>query len=150
MEQMIETSIELNAPLSRVWRALTDYQQFGEWFLVKLENPFVPGQATSGYITHPGYEHIRMEVVVQALEPEHTFSYTWHPFAVDPTVDYSGEPCTLVEFKLQPSAAGTLVTLRESGFEKLPPERRSICLRMNEGGWRQQMLNIEAYVAKNA
>src|SRR5688572_10975371 len=95
----IEKRIELKAPLSRVWRALTDHREFGEWFRVKLESPFVPGETTQGKITYPGYEHLVMEVVVQKMEPEHIFSFHWHPYAVDPKVDYSKEPPTLVEFR---------------------------------------------------
>ena len=93
----IEKQIELKAPVSKVWRALTDYREFGEWFRVKLEGPFVVGQVAGGFITWPGYEHLRMEVVVQKIEPERFFSYTWHPYAIDPKVDYSKETPTLVE-----------------------------------------------------
>ena len=86
----IEKSIELNAPLAKVWQALTDYREFGKWFKVDLESPFVPGQPTRGKLTYPGYEHLTMEVVVQTVEPQRLFSYSWHPYAVDPKVDYSG------------------------------------------------------------
>jgi uncharacterized protein YndB with AHSA1/START domain len=102
----IEKQIDLKAPVSKVWRALTDYREFGEWFRVKLEEPFVAGQVSGGQLTHPGYEHLRMEVVVQKVEPERYFSYTWHPYAIDPTVDYSQETPTLVEFRLEKSAKG--------------------------------------------
>src|ERR1700746_3193513 len=116
----IEKKIELKAPVSRVWRALTDYREFGEWFRVKLETPFVPGQVTSGSITHPGYEHLRMEMIVQQLSPERLFSFTWHPYAIDPKVDYSQETPTLVEFTLEKSAKGTLLKWTESGFDRIP------------------------------
>ena len=99
-EDRIERSIELEAPLSRVWKALTDYREFGEWFRVKIDSPFVPGKASTGHITHPGYEHLQWEVLVQKIEPEHTFSFTWHPYAIDPKIDYSKEPPTLVQFHL--------------------------------------------------
>jgi uncharacterized protein YndB with AHSA1/START domain len=148
IEDRIEKQIELKAPRSRVWRALTDYREFSEWFRVKLESPFVPGQTSCGQITYPGYEHVRMEVVVQKLEPEHYFSYTWHPYAIEPGVDYSKEPATLVEFRLEETAGGTLLTVTESGFQKLPPERRATALRMNEGGWSEQLENIERHVTK--
>ena len=147
----IEKQIELKAPVSRVWRALTDYREFGEWFRVKLEGPFVVGQPAEGFITWPGYEHLRMEVVVQKIEPERLFSYTWHPYALDPKVDYSKETPTLVEFTLEKStngANGTLLKVTESGFDKIPSERRLEAFRMNENGWAQQMKNIESYVAE--
>lgn len=146
MTDRIEKQIELKAPPARVWRALTDYQQFGQWFGVKLENPFVPGQPTRGHITVAGYEHVRMEVVVARIEPETLFSYYWHPYAIDTSVDYSQEASTLVEFRLQPSAAGTLLHISESGFDKIPPHRRDEAFRMNDNGWSIQSKNIEAYV----
>jgi uncharacterized protein YndB with AHSA1/START domain len=150
-DNRIEKQIELKAPISRVWRALTDYREFGEWFRVKLEGPFVAGKTAGGYITWPGYEHLRMEVVVQKIEPERLFSYTWHPYALDPKVDYSKETPTLVEFTLEKSANGangTLLKVTESGFDKIPSERRLEAFRMNENGWAQQMKNIESYVAE--
>jgi uncharacterized protein YndB with AHSA1/START domain len=142
----IEKTIDLVAPLDRVWEALTDYRQFGQWFRVNLEGPFVAGQTTRGRIAYPGYEHLVMEVVVQRIEPMRLFSYTWHPYAVDPAVDYSHEPPTLVEFHLEPTDAGTRLTVIESGFDALPPERRDEAFRMNDGGWTEQMKNIAAYV----
>jgi uncharacterized protein YndB with AHSA1/START domain len=143
----IEKQIELKAPVSRVWRALTDYKEFGEWFRVKLEGPFVAGQVAEGFITWPGYEHLRMEVVVQKIEPERYFSYTWHPYALDPKVDYSKETPTLVEFTLEKSVTGTMLRVTESGFDKIPAGRRAEAFRMNDNGWAQQMKNIESHVA---
>jgi len=148
MEDRIEKRIEIAAPVSRVWRALTDSRQFGEWFLVRMDGPFVAGEPVGGQITHPGYEHVRMEIVVKEIEPETLFSYTWHPYSVDPKVDYSQEESTLVEFRLQPTAGGTLLTVTESGFDKIPSQRRAEAFRMNDGGWAQQMKNIQAYVGK--
>ncbi|MGB2604030.1 MAG: SRPBCC family protein [Candidatus Sulfotelmatobacter sp.] len=149
MNDRIEKRIELKAPISRVWRALTDYQEFGEWFRVKLEGPFVPGQISRGQITHPGYEHVKWEAVVQKMEPERLFSFTWHPYSVDPKQDYSQEPPTLVEFRLEKTGAGgTLLLLTESGFDKIPSGRRAEAFRMNDGGWTQQMRNIESHVAQ--
>jgi uncharacterized protein YndB with AHSA1/START domain len=142
----IEKRIELNAPVARVWRALTDYREFGQWFRVNLEEPFVPGKHTRGHITYPGYEHLVMDVVVQAMEKERLFSFNWHPYAVDPKVDYSKEPPTLVEFRLEKTARGTLVTVTESGFDALPAARRDEAFRMNSDGWGEQMKNIEAHV----
>ena len=143
----IEKQILLHAPQPRVWRALTDAEEFGAWFRVKLEGPFVPGGRTKGKITYPGYEHITMEVQVERIEAESLFSYRWHPYAVDPKVDYSGEPTTLVEFRLEPTEGGTLLTVVESGFDQLPASRRDEAFRMNDGGWKQQLTNIERHVA---
>jgi uncharacterized protein YndB with AHSA1/START domain len=150
MEDQIKKQIEIAAPLSRVWRALTDSRQFGEWFLVRMDGPFVAGQPVGGWITHPGYEHVRMEIVVKAIEPETLFSYTWHPYAIDPKVDYSNEESTLVEFRLEATAGGTLLTVTETGFHKIPAARRAVAFRMNDGGWAQQVKNIQAYVGKTS
>jgi uncharacterized protein YndB with AHSA1/START domain len=149
MNNAIEKKIELQAAVSRVWKALTDYRQFGEWFRVKVEAPFIPGQAARGQILHPGYEHLIWEAVIQRIEPEQLFSYTWHPYAIDPSVDYSSERPTLVEFRLQPTQTGTLLTVTESGFENIPAVRRADAFRANDGGWTQQMKNIENYVAQS-
>jgi uncharacterized protein YndB with AHSA1/START domain len=144
----IEKRIELKAPVSRVWRALTDHREFGAWFRVKLDGPFVPGQVSRGQITYPGYEHLKWEAVVQKMEPERLFSFTWHPYAVDPKADYSQEPPTLVEFRLEKTTNGTLLVLTESGFDNIPSQRRLEAFRMNDGGWTEQMKNIESYVAQ--
>jgi uncharacterized protein YndB with AHSA1/START domain len=142
----IVKQIQLHAPPARVWRALTDYKEFGAWFRVSLESPFVPGKTTRGRITYPGYEHLVMEVVVQKMEPERLFSFHWHPYAIDPKVDYSKEPPTLVEFKLERAGTGTALTVIESGFDAIPAGRRDEAFRMNSGGWAEQVKNIEAYV----
>ena len=148
MMNEIRKQIELRAPVSRVWRALTDYREFGEWFRVRLEGPFVAGQFSRGSITYPGYEHIRWEALIRTIEPERLFSFTWHPYAIDPKVDYSSEPQTLVEFRLEKKGSGTLLTITESGFEKLGDEKRRLeAFRMNDGGWTEQVKNIEAHVA---
>jgi uncharacterized protein YndB with AHSA1/START domain len=148
MENRIEKRIELAAPVSRVWRALTDYREFGEWFRVKLDGPFVPGQISRGHITYPGYEHVQWEVVVQKMDPERLFSFTWHPYSVDPKIDYSRETPTLVEFRLEKTAKGTLLLVTESGFDKIPSERFLEAFRRNDGGWTEQMKNIESYIAQ--
>jgi uncharacterized protein YndB with AHSA1/START domain len=148
MSDKIEKRIELAAPVSRVWRALTDYREFGEWFRVKIDGPFVPGQVSRGQLTFPGYEHIKWEATVQKIEPEKLFSYTWHPYAVDPSVDYSKEPPTLVEFRLEKTATGTLLTVTESGFDEIPAARRDEALRKNDAGWTQQLQSIEKYVTQ--
>jgi uncharacterized protein YndB with AHSA1/START domain len=148
MENRIEKRIELKAPVSRVWRALTDPREFGEWFRVKLDGPFVPGQVSRGQIIYPGYEHLKWEAVVQTMEPESLFSFTWHPYAVDPQADYSHEKSTLVEFRLEKIPTGTLLLLTESGFENIPSDRRLEAFRGNDGGWTEQMKNIESHVAQ--
>jgi uncharacterized protein YndB with AHSA1/START domain len=150
VENQIKKQIEIAAPVSRVWRTLTDSRQLGEWFLVKMDGPFVAGQPVGGQITHPGYEHVRMEIVVMAIEPETLFSYTWHPYSIDPKVDYSNEESTLVEFRLEATAGGTLLTVTETGFDKIPAARRAVAFRMNDGGWAQQVKNIQAYVGKTS
>ena len=146
MSNTIEKRIELKAPVSRVWRALTDHREFGEWFRVKLDGPFVRGQVSRGRVTYPGYEHIKWEATVQRMEPERLFSFAWHPYAIDPNVDYSSEPTTLVEFRLEPKVGGTVLVLTESGFEAIPKERRFEAFRSNEGGWAEQMKNIQRHV----
>lgn len=150
MENRIERRIELKAPVSRVWRAVTDHREFGEWFRVKLDGPFVPGQVSTGHITYPGYEHLKWAAVVQKMEPERLFSFTWHPYAVDAEKDYSNETPTLVEFRLEKTASGTLLTVSETGFDKIPEDRRLDAFRMNQGGWAEQAKNIESYVARNS
>ncbi|MGI9086545.1 MAG: SRPBCC family protein [Chthoniobacterales bacterium] len=142
----IEKQIELKAPRDRVWRALTDYREFSEWFGVKLESPFVAGTKTRGYLTIPGYEHLLMDVVVQTLEPEKYFSFQWHPYAIDPKVDYSKETPTLVEFRLEEIPNGIRLTVTESGFDKIPAARRDEAFRMNDHGWSEQMKDIKSHV----
>jgi len=150
MNDRIEKRIELAASVSRVWRALTDYHEFGKWFGVKLEGPFVAGQVSRGNITHPGYEHVKWEAAVQKMEPERLFSFTWYPYAIDPKIDYSKETPTLVEFRLEKTASGTLLVLTESGFDRIPSDRRLDAFRMNDGGWTQQLKNIEKHVAQTS
>jgi uncharacterized protein YndB with AHSA1/START domain len=150
MGNSIVKSIELKAPVSAVWRALTDHREFGEWFRVKLDGPFAPDQVTRGHITYPGYEHLTWEATVQKMEPERLFSFTWHPYAIDPAIDYTKEPPTLVEFRLEPKDNGTLLVLTESGFDAIPKDRRFEAFRMNDNGWTIQMSNIERHVAQLA
>jgi uncharacterized protein YndB with AHSA1/START domain len=142
----IEKQILLRAPRSRVWRALTQAEEFGSWFGVKLEGAFAAQTSVTGRITTPGYEHVKFELVVQQLEPESYFSYRWHPYAIDPSADYSKEPTTLVEFRLEEVPGGTRLSLSESGFEHIPLARRAEAFRMNDGGWSQQVQNIERHV----
>jgi uncharacterized protein YndB with AHSA1/START domain len=153
MDDRIEKRIEIKAPISRVWRALTDHREFGEWFRVKLDGPFVPGQVSRGQITHPGYEHLKWEAVVQKMEPERLFSFTWpHTKSLDKgdySPDYSGKPTTLVEFRLEKTTSGTLLVVTESGFDKIPNDWRLEAFRRNDGGWAQQVKNIDSYVTQN-
>jgi uncharacterized protein YndB with AHSA1/START domain len=145
----IEKRVLLRAPRARVWRALSNAEEFGSWFGVNFKSAsFVAGTAVRGNITYPGYEHMTMEIVIDRIQPQRLFSYRWHPYAVDPKVDYSKEPMTLVVFELQDAPEGTLLTVVESGFDGIPLARRAEALRMNEGGWAQQMKNIENYVAQ--
>jgi len=143
----IEKQVRLKAPRSRVWRALTDPEEFGQWFRVKLVTHFAEGERAVGHITYPGYEHLRFEALVDRMEPGRLFSLRWHPAAIDPTKDYSSEPGTLVEFRLADDAAGgTLLTVTESGFDALPSDRRHEAFRMNDAGWAIQMANIEKHL----
>ncbi|MFL6698342.1 MAG: SRPBCC family protein [Vitreoscilla sp.] len=142
----IRKQLLIAAPPSRVWRAITDSAQFGAWFHVHLETPFIAGQPTSGRITYKGWEHVRFTLHTEALEPETRFAYRWHPYAVDTARDYSSEPMTLVEFLLEPQDGGTLVTVVESGFDRLPHERIAEAWRMNERGWAEQLVNLQTHV----
>jgi uncharacterized protein YndB with AHSA1/START domain len=152
MNDQIEKRMELKAPISRVWRAITDYREFGQWFRVQLDGPFLAGQVSRGQITYPGCEHIKWEALVQKMEPERLFSFTWpHPKSLEKEgypLDYSKEPRTLVEFRLEKTASGTLLVITESGFDKLPGDRRLEAFRRNDGGWTEQMKNVENYVAQ--
>jgi uncharacterized protein YndB with AHSA1/START domain len=144
----IEKTVTLTAPRARVWHAIADARQFGEWFRVRLDGEFAAGATLRGNITYPGYEYITMEIVVERMEPERFFSYRWHPYAIDPKVDYSPEPMTLVEFTLEDAPRGTRLTIVESGFDRVPLSRRAEAFRMNSDGWSEQMQNIERYVSR--
>ena len=143
----IERTILLKAPRSRVWRALSNAEEFGNWFGVALKGKvFAAGQRVQGQITYPGYEHVVFEVLIDRLEPERLLSWRWHPYAVDPAVDYSKEPTTLVVFELKEIEGGTLLSVVESGFDNVPLSRRLEAFRMNSGGWDEQVKNIERHV----
>lgn len=142
----IEKTIVLRAPRSQVWQAIANSQNFGEWFGVRIDGAFAPGARVSGRITTPGYDHLTMEILIEQVVPEQLFSYRWHPYAVDPAADYSKEPTTLVEFRLDEAPGGTKLTVTESGFDQIPAARRQEAFRMNDGGWTQQVVNIERYV----
>ncbi|MEO7912897.1 MAG: SRPBCC family protein [Roseiflexaceae bacterium] len=147
MEQnRIEKHIDLKAPISRVWKALTDHNEFGQWFGVTLEAPFVVGTTVAGKLTYAGFEHMHWAVDVQKIEPERLFAFTWHPYAVDVTIDYAKETPTLVEFTLAATSDGTHLVVTESGFETIPANRRLEAFRMDEAGWIEQLENIANYV----
>jgi uncharacterized protein YndB with AHSA1/START domain len=143
----IEKQVILDAPPSRVWRALTEVKQFNTWFGVTLETPFAPGAEVSGQINIRGFENVTMTIWIEAMEPEHFFSFRWHPYAIEPGVDYSAEPTTLVTFTLEEAGAGTQLTIVESGFDAIPESRRAKAFSMNSGGWNGQAENIRKYLA---
>jgi uncharacterized protein YndB with AHSA1/START domain len=143
----IECSLVINAPRSRVWRALSNADEFGVWFGANLKGKaFAPGQRVQGPITIKGYEHIVFDVVIERVEPEQLFSYRWHPYAMDPKIDYEKEQRTVVTFTLKDADGGTLLTVVETGFDNVPPERRLEAFRMNSRGWEGQMNNIQRHV----
>jgi uncharacterized protein YndB with AHSA1/START domain len=144
----IEKEIMVRAPRAKVWRAITDSREFGKWFGAEMKDPFVPGARAEGRITSPGYEHLTLEVFVERMEPEHLFSWRWHPYAVDPQQDYSKEPTTLVEFELEEIPQGTRIKVAESGFDSIPLARRAEAFRMNSAGWAAQLQNIARHVGQ--
>lgn len=144
----IEKEIIVHAPRARVWRAITDAREFGQWFRVEMKDSFAPGARAQGRITHPGYEHVTFEVHVDRMEPERLFSWRWHPYAVDPKQDYSKEPTTLVVFELEEVPEGTRIRVTESGFDQIPLARRSEAFRMNSDGWAAQVENVARYVGQ--
>ena len=143
----IEKRFEVKATRARVWRALSDAGEFGTWFGMRLDRDFAPGATVIGHLTLAGYEHVALEMRIERIEPEGYFSYRWHPYAVDPATDYSAEPMTLVEFRLDEIPGGTAVTIVESGFDRLPASRRAEAFRMNEGGWNAQSKKLASHVA---
>lgn len=142
----IEKRFEVKAARSRVWRALANAEEFGAWFGIRPDRPFAPGAVVRARVTHPGHEHVTLEMVIDRMEPETRFSYRWHPFAIDASRDYSLEPMTMVEFTLADTAEGTSVTVVESGFDALPADRRAEAFRMNEGGWNSQAKRLAQHV----
>jgi uncharacterized protein YndB with AHSA1/START domain len=146
----IEKRSLIRAPRARVWQALADAEAFGEWFGVKLKGSFARGARLAGQVTHKGYEHVPFEITVERMEPERLFSFRWHPHAIDPKIDYSVEPTTLVVFELEETAEGTVLTVVESGFDGIPLTRRLEAYRGNDQGWAAQMKAIERYVSQAA
>ena len=144
----IEREILLKAPRARVWRALTNAEEFGRWFGVALPGQtFAAGARVKGNVLYPGYEHVVFDIDIERMEPERFLSWRWHPAAVERDVDYSKEKRTLVEFELKEASGGTLLRIVESGFDQVPAARRAEAFRMNSGGWEAQTKNIERHVA---
>ena len=144
----IEKEIVLRAPRSRVWRALADVEQFGAWFGMKFVGGWAPGSRAHAQFALPGKGDVTIEIAIERMDPESSLSYRWHPYALEPGVDYSNEPTTLVEFHLEEVAGGTRLTVVESGFDRIPPARRAEAIRMNDAGWAEQLENIARYVAE--
>lgn len=154
----IEKKVLLRAPLERVWRAVSEAEQFGSWFGMALDGPFVAGARLTGRI-RPTTVDARIaemqqphagrafELAVERVEPMRCLSFRWHPFAVDPDIDYSKEPTTLVTFDLEETPGGTLLRITESGFDRIPLARRTQAFAANDGGWSAQTRLIEKYLA---
>lgn len=145
----IEKSILIKAPVSRVWRALTDHIEFGQWFQVKLDQPFVAGGLSTGAMTYPGCEGLEWKAVIERIEPETLFSFRWQPDSHLVGAD-AEEVWTLIVFHLEPTPEGCLLTATESGFSKLPPHRRFNAFRDNTEGWEIQTGNIARYAEENS
>src|SRR5438874_5719114 len=142
----IEKRVVLRAPRTRVWRALTNAEEFRTWFRVRLEGAFTEGKPIRGKLAIHGYEHLALEMLVERIDPERYFSYRSHLYSVDPAVDYSAEPTTLVEFMLEETDGGTALTIVESGFDRIPVARRAEAFRMNDNGWTDQIKQLAKYV----
>jgi uncharacterized protein YndB with AHSA1/START domain len=161
MTDRIEKTIVLRAPRHRVWRALTDSTEFGGWFGMKFDAPFKAGAAVRGVITpttvdaevaraQEPYRGVPVEIKVEQIQPEHLFSFRWHPYAVERDVDYSSEPTTLIVFTLQEVVGGTQLTIVESGFDKIPLARRAKAFTANEGGWTMVLKLIDKHLTHAA
>lgn len=146
MSDIIEKQIEIKAPVAKVWEALTDAKKFGTWFKADLESSFVAGKTTKGKNTSKGFE-MKMEFHIKEIKPQTYFSYAWTPFPLDQTFDYSKEEPTLVEFYIEPMGTGTLLKVKESGFDKITASRRAKAFEMHTGGWIAQLENIAKFVA---
>jgi uncharacterized protein YndB with AHSA1/START domain len=156
----IAKQILLRAPRARVWRALTNSMEFGTWFGMEFDGPFRPGAKMNGVIVgtkvnaevaqlqkpHAGK---KFEITIEQMEPERLFSFRWHPHAVDPEVDYSAEPATLIVFTLEEKPQGILLTVTESGFDQIPLARRAEAFKANEQGWEVMIKVVEEYLAQN-
>jgi uncharacterized protein YndB with AHSA1/START domain len=147
-DNTIERQIEINAPLTKVWEALTNADQFGQWFKAKLKSPFIAGKTTLAMNTSKGFE-MEMAFHVKEIKPQSYFSYAWTPFPMDQNFDYSKEEPTLVEFHLEKTATGTLLKVKESGFNHITASRRAKAFEMHSGGWEAQLKNIERFLGEN-
>ena len=147
MQDKIEKKTIVKAPRSRVWRAISDKTEFGTWFQCKFPpGKFTPGEKVHGKITYPGYEKFDIDIEIVEVEPERKLSYRWHPGEPEESADRSQEPMTLVTFTLADAENGTLLTIVESGFDKLRADRRAAAFKSNEGGWAEQLVNIQRHV----
>ncbi len=146
-QDRIEKIVDLEAPVSRVWRALTDHEEFGTWFRVRLDGPFEVGAVTTGRMTFPGHEHVAWESLTEQLVHEELFAFSWPPSAVDPDTKYDAGAKVTVEFRLEPTDQGTRLTITESGFLQFPEPKRLEVLRSNKQGWDIQAENVAAHVA---
>jgi uncharacterized protein YndB with AHSA1/START domain len=141
----IEKKIHLRAPRSRVWRAVTDAGEFGTWFQAELKGTFAPGARIEARLTASGMD-LTFDMTIERMDPEKLLSFRWHPYPIDPGVDYSAEPTTLIEFRLEEVDGGTELTVVESGFDRIPLARRAEAFRMNDDGWVEQLNNIARHV----
>lgn len=144
----LEKTVVLRAPRSKVWQALTNSTQFGKWFGAKVDEPFTPGRRVRGPITIPKYTHLAFEITVEQMEPERLFSWRWQPGG-NPDID-PAEPTTLVVFELEEVPEGTRLTVTETGFDRIPADRRGKAYRENDEGWTGQLDNIRKYLASAA
>ena len=145
MTDRIEKTIDLAAPVERVWRAVTDHEEFGQWFKVRLDQPFAVGTPSTGMMTYPGYEHVPWHARIVRMDPPHLFAFEWPQMdEADEAVDETA--WTLVEFRLEPTESGTRLTIVESGFDALPDGKGALAMRRNEPGWEEQAGNIKAHV----
>ena len=147
-QDRIEKIVELAAPVSRVWRAITDHKEFGEWFRVRLDNPFKVGAATTGNITYPGYEDMKWVSVTEQMDHERLFAFSWPPSVIDPDTEYDRGAKVRVEFLLEPTERGTRLTITETGFQQFPEAKRLEVLRSNTEGWDIQAGNVAAHVER--
>ncbi len=145
-QDRVEKVVDLAAPVARVWRALTDHNEFGEWFRVRLDNPFKVGATTTGVMTSPGHEHMNWVSVTEQMDHERLFAFSWPPSAIDPDTEYEKGAKVRVEFRLEPSESGTRLTITETGFQQFPETKRLEVLRSNVEGWDIQAKNIAAHV----
>ena len=146
-ENLIERQIQIKAPVAKVWSALTDSKLFGQWFNAKFQTGFVAGKTTMAKNTSKGFE-MDIQFHVKEIKPQSYFSYAWVPFPIDQDFDYSKEEPTLVEFFLEQQGAGTLLKVKESGFNKITASRRAKAFEMHSGGWEAQLRNVEKFLVE--